>query len=474
MDYEEAVLALQAGDYDRAVRLFAPAARDANYCSDVINHFYTLALHHAGENAKLAEVAFEVGNRMLSDDAASALDYFQRALVAGLSARKTRQIGVVFEQWASRIGRGGEKPARPESIRRVAHVVGGLVPGSASSRYLQTLTRGLKSHRIESIVFTTEWASSWFFNPTGGPHSERIDMEADVRIASVEGDFCERADRITRSIRASDCQAVLFHANLTEQITARVAAGRPTPVQVHVNHEGEMDADLFDGRVHLFRDSLERTRFSDRLNRWIPPASDIESRLAPVRSERSEIGGATSISATFGTLPTISREPFLESLREILRRFPKHIHLFAGIGDVRAARNDFRQAEVLPQVRFLGHQTDSAHLLPQIDIYLASYQSHGWESVLDAMGAGKPVVVLGHAADSHDSSGAELVGVDELIASDPGQFVAIASQLIRDADYRDALAQAVQLRFGREFRPDNLGRRYAEFMEELSQTGTGA
>ena len=113
MDYEEAVLALQAGDYDRAVRLFAPAARDANYRSDVINHFYTLALHHAGENAKLAEVAFEVGNRMLSDDAASALDYFQRALVAGLSARKTRQIGVVFEQWASRIGRGGEKTSPP-------------------------------------------------------------------------------------------------------------------------------------------------------------------------------------------------------------------------------------------------------------------------------------------------------------------------------------------------------------------------
>ena len=466
MDYEEAVLALQAGDYDRAVRLFAPAGRDANYRSDVINHFYTLALHHAGENGKLAEVAFDVGNRMLSDDAASALDYFQRALVAGLSAGETRQIGVVFEQWASRIGGGGEKPARPESIRRVAHVVGGLAPGSASSRYLQTLTRGLKSHRIESIVFTTEWASSWFFNPTG-PHSERIDMEAEVRIASVEGDFCERADRIARSIRESDCQAALFHANLTEQITARVAAGSPTPVQVHVNHEGEMDADLFDGRVHLFRDSLRRTRFSDRLNRWIPPASDIESRLAQVHSERTEIGGATSISATLGTLPTISREPFLDSLREILRRFPKHIHLFAGIGDVRAARNYFRQAEVLPQVRFLGHQTDSAHLLPQIDIYLASYQSHGWESVLDAMGAGKPVVVLGHEADSHDSSGAELVGVDELIASDPGQFVAIASQLIRDADYRDAVAQAVQLRFGREFRPDNLGRRYAEFMEEL-------
>ena len=90
------------------------------------------------------------------------------------------------------------------------------------------------------------------------------------------------------------------------------------------------------------------------------------------------------------------------------------------------------------------------------------------------MGAGKPVVVLGHAADSNDSSGAELVGVDELIAADPAQFVDIAGQLIRDSDYRDAVAQAVQLRFRREFRPDNLERRYAEFMEALSQTGTGA
>ncbi len=467
MKYEEALSALKNGDYERAARMFEPAAREADYRSDVINHLYTLALHHAEENQKLADVAFLVGNRILRDEPASALDYFQRALVAGLNAEETRRIGVVFESWASEIETIERRPGLTGPIHRVAHVVGGLAPGHGPSRYLQTLTSCLKSQLVESIVFTTEWASSWFFNPSGLPQSEPLEIDAEVRIASVEGDFCERADRIAESIRESGCQVAFFHANLAEQITARVAVRRPSPVQVSVNHDGEMDADLFDASIHLFRNSLERTRFPDRLNRWIPPASDIESRLATVGSRMSDLGGATSISATFGKLPKTSRENCLDSLRSILERFPKHIHLFAGVQDVRAARGYLHRAGVLGQVRFLGHQSDVAHLLPQIDIYLATYPVVGCESILEAMGAGKPVVVLGNSPDSQDNSGAELVGLEEMIAPNETEFVEIAGRLIRDPDYRDAISQAVQLRFQQEFRPEALGRRYAEFLDEL-------
>jgi hypothetical protein len=291
MKYEEALSALKNGDYERAARMFEPTAREADYRSDVINHLYTLALHHAEENQKLADVAFLVGNRILRDDPASALDYFQRALVAGLNAEETRRIGVVFESWASEIETIERRPGLTGPIHRVANVVGGLAPGHGPSRYLQTLTSCLKSQLVESIVFTTEWASSWFFNPSGLPQSEPLEIDAEARIASVEGDFCERADRIAESIRESGCQVAFFHANLADQITARVAVRRPSPVQVSVNHDGEMDADLFDASIHLFRNSLYRTRFPDRLNRWIPPASDIESRLATVGSRMSDMGG---------------------------------------------------------------------------------------------------------------------------------------------------------------------------------------
>ena len=467
MDYEGAVSALESGDFQRAAEMLGRGAEDADFRSDVLNHLYTLALHHAGETVKLAEVAFRVGNRMLPDDPGSSLDYYQRALVAGLAPGEARQIGAMFERWASRGEAVGGPPPGPGSVRTVAHVVGGVGPGHPRSQYLETLIRSLKLKRIESIVFTTEWASSWFMNPTG-PHSQPSSIEAEVRVASIDGDFCERADRIAESIRASDCQVAFFHASLTEQITARVAAVGSAPVQVHVSHDGGMDADLFDASIHLFRHSFEQARFPDRINRWIPPASDIESRLGKVRSEKTDIGGATSTSATFGNLREIATDTYLDSLRAILLRFPSHVHLFAGSGDVRAARSYFHRAEVLSQVRFLGPQTDVAHLLPQIDIYLAPDQNPRWESVLEAMGAGKPVVVRSHAARFPENSCGELVDLDELVVSSEGEFVDIVSRLILDVDYRDAVAQAIQLRFQQEFRPEVLGPRYADFLESLT------
>ena len=470
MTYEEAFLALKAGEYERAAKLFEPAAREMGYGSDIINNAYTLALHLAGDQSRLADVAFRVGNMILHDDPASALDYFQRALFAGLEGNRTRQIGEVFEQWseAVREGDAGGKPSAP--FRHVAHVVGCLLPGRAPSIYLQSLTRSLNSHGIASTVFTTEWASSWFFNPKDVGQSQQLDIAADVRVASVEGDFFERAERVASAVRQSGCGAAFYHASLTEQITARVAALHPAPVQVNVNHGGEMAADLFDASVHLFQNALERTQFPDRQNTWIPLASDIEARLeAATPADRLQLGLAPSgtVSATFGNLYKISGEDYLRTLTEVLRRFPAHIHLFAGSGDVRQARSYLHRAGVLGQVRFLGHQSDVAHLLPLIDVYIASFPHSGGHSVLEAMGSAKPVVVLGYPSDSHYNSGAELVGLDELVAAGHEAFVEIADRLIRDPDYREAVSQAVQERFRREFRPEHLGRRYKDFLDEL-------
>src|SRR5437667_11401966 len=90
----------------------------------------------------------------------------------------------------------------------------------------------------------------------------------------------------------------IFLADLTEQITARVAAMRPAPIQVNVNHGAEMAADLFDCRIHLFQAALERTRFSQAAE-WIPPASDIETRLRttkPITLQRMGLESASTIS----------------------------------------------------------------------------------------------------------------------------------------------------------------------------------
>ena len=245
MSYEEAFEALRDGDFQTAVPLLEKAARETGYTSDIINHAYTLALYRAGDKPRLADVSFRVANSLLENDPASALDYFQRAMLAGLDAKRVRRIGEIFEEWAAPAA-GIRLEGR---IDRVAHVTGCLLSGHAPTQYVKMLVASLNRQGIQSTIFTTEWAASWFFNPAGVPQSEPMVLDADIEVASVEGDFVERAAKIAEAIRASGIKIAFYHGSLTEQISARVAAMRPAPVQINVNHGSEMDADLFDGFV---------------------------------------------------------------------------------------------------------------------------------------------------------------------------------------------------------------------------------
>jgi glycosyltransferase involved in cell wall biosynthesis len=467
VSYEAAFTAFKTGDFHAAVPLLEKVARETEYTSDAVNHAYTLALYHVNDKARLADVAFRIGNSLLERDPASAMDYFQRAMFAGLHATHVRAIGESFERWAAPPGQISRAPlCRP--VNRVAHVVGSLLPGNASTRYLKTLVRSLRRQGIQSAIFTTEWAASWFFNPAT-PQSQEVSIEAEVKIASVEGDFLERAARIAHALRGSEIDVVFFHASLAEQITARVASMRPVPVQINVNHGSEMDVDLFDRYVHLFESDLRRTRFSGRA-RYIPPASDIEERLhisGPVMRRDIGLESAGTISATFGHLSKVAGNGYLRALSEIMKRFPKHFHLFAGAGNVKTIRSHLHSEGVLPRVRFLGHLDDVAPLLVMIDVYLAPFPRSGARSILEAMGVGKPVVVLRDPPHSVYNSGSELVGVSELTAPGEADYVAIADRLLRNPELRAKHGESVRERFQAEFRPDRLGERYKELLTSL-------
>jgi hypothetical protein len=461
--YEEAFEALKNGDFQTAVPLLEEAARETGYTSEVINHAYTLALYRVGDKARLAEVSFRVGNALVPQDPASAMDYFQRAMVGGLEQDRVRCIGEIFEQWAA----PGVDTTLDGPVTRVGHVVGCLLPGHAPTQYVRMLVSSLKKQGIESTIFTTEWAASWFFNPDGDPQSQSVDLEADVKIATVDGDFLQRAERIADAIRSSGIQVAFFHGSLNEQITGRVAAMRPAPVQINVNHGTEMDADVFNGRIHLFQNAMQRTRFANEPAEWIPLASDVEARMQmsePVTRQAMGLESATTISATFGNMYEVAGSGYLRALSEIMKRFPKHFHLFAGAGNVRGVRSHLHSEGVLPRVRFLGHVSDVAPLLHVIDVYLASFPHSGGHSILEAMGAGKPVVVLRFPPDSHYNSGAELVGIRELTAPGEADYIEIADRLLRNPTLRGQQSELIRDRFSAQFRPERLGERYKAFL----------
>jgi glycosyltransferase involved in cell wall biosynthesis len=102
-----------------------------------------------------------------------------------------------------------------------------------------------------------------------------------------------------------------------------------------------------------------------------------------------------------------------------------------------------------------------------IDIYLAPFSHSGSHSILEAMGSGKPVVALRSAPDSQYNTGAELVGVKELVASGEANYIEIADRLLRNSEFRAKQAQAMLDRFRAEFRPDRLGERYKTFLASL-------
>ena len=146
MSYQKAFEALKNGDFKTAASLLEQAARDTGYTSDIINHAYTLALHQSGDKPRLADVSFRVGNSLLQNDPASAMDYFQRALLAGLDAKRVRRIGEIFEGWAA--PRPQVDIDRP--VDRVAHVVGCLLPGHAPSQCVKMLAASLKRKGVQS------------------------------------------------------------------------------------------------------------------------------------------------------------------------------------------------------------------------------------------------------------------------------------------------------------------------------------
>jgi glycosyltransferase involved in cell wall biosynthesis len=157
----------------------------------------------------------------------------------------------------------------------------------------------------------------------------------------------------------------------------------------------------------------------------------------------------------------------VRALTEIMKRFPKHFHLFAGAGNVRSIRSVLHSEGVLPRVRFLGDVGEIAPLLPVVDVYLASFPVSGGHAVIEAMGAAKPVVVLRFPSDSQYNSGAELVGLPELIAPGEADYIQIADRLLRDPALRQKQGAATSARFRSEFRPERQAERYVAFINRL-------
>jgi len=432
----------------------------------MVNHAYTLALYRTGERVRLADVAFDIASGFLDIDPASAMDYFQRAIQAGLDSVRLRRIGEIYEEWAGDRAAGKIRG----NVVRVGHVVRSLPSAQPLTVYIRMLARSLKARGISSVVFTTEADIAWFMNPDSTSRTAATAVEPDARvvIGGTGGDFMERAARVAESIREAELQVVFYHSGFSDQIAARIAAIHPSAVQISVTHEDEIAADLFDGVIYPSQSWRERI-FTSGIAELIPPSSDFDAHLrTDVFETRDSLGiqAAATVSASFGG-PQRDQREFVKTLIELMRRYPNHFQLFAGNADVRAFRSVLHEAEVLPRIRFLGQVSDVTRLFGVTDLYLAPFPDSGRTAILDLMAAGKPMVALRHAAESASNTAAELIHDPELTPRTPMGYIDIADRLIRDVAARVQFGDRLRERFLRDFAPDLLGERYVAFFERL-------
>jgi hypothetical protein len=347
-------------------------------------------------------------------------------------------------------------------VKRVAHVVGCISNEHSPGRFALLLSKSLRQQGIESKVFTTEWAASWFVNPAGMPISQPADPADDVRVGGVSGNFVQRAENIASAIREWGAHVAFYHANLGEQITARVAAFRPAPIQVNVVNDEEMDSALFEGCIHLRSRGLTSTHHASEVADWIPPSSDIGERLAALPQNMRQLmalDNADTVSSTFGDLASATDPKFLDMLVGVLSTFPNHFHLFAGSGDVKTIRAHLHAEGVLSRVRFMGPMSESASVMAVSDVYFAPFFDADAEGALiEAMGAGKPIIVMGKEAG-------DLLGIPELTARNEAGYRQIVQRLLSQPGERKRYSEKVAKRFREEFEPALLSTRYIKFLK---------
>jgi hypothetical protein len=91
-------------------------------------------------------------------------------------------------------------------------------------------------------------------------------------------------------------------------------------------------------------------------------------------------------------------------------------------------------------------------------------------SLLDAMGAGRPSIVLQHPNDPSRNSSAELLGIPDLLAKNEAEYAEIGQRLLRSTEERERCSKLVLGRYQSTCAPGVLGPRYLSFLEKILQS----
>ena len=311
------------------------------------------------------------------------------------------------------------------------------------------------------------------FKLHGYSTSRRHDAET-ARAKAAFDVFTETAnsfDALAGAIRADKLHVLLFPEIGMDQTTARLAALRLAPIQAaawgHPETSGLPTIDYF-----LSSDLMEpagaETFYTERLVRL--PHLSIHYTPPDVTPAPPDLAG-------LGVRTTAVKYLCCQSLYKYLPRnddvFPR---IAAGVSD---AQFLFIQHHAAPEVTaltqrrlaaaFAAHDLDAARhivFVPSLDgphyaglnaasdVYLDSLEWSGGNTTLEALTAGLPIVTLPGRLmrGRHTSAILTMMGLEQTIARDKDDYVALAVRLGRDFEWRKKVAADVAARRERVYR----------------------
>jgi glycosyltransferase involved in cell wall biosynthesis len=369
-------------------------------------------------------------------------------------------------------------------LRTILHTIETGGPGGAETIVLELASR-LDPARFRSIVVLSH--DGWLRQQLRARGVETI-------LVRWKAWYDFRLPRVMRSIVRRE-KVALIHSHLPDHNFYSCLVGRWTRCRTIATYHGAVEL----AKARHTRNALKLwfvRRYANtvvavcsHIERMLRQASfppgkivriyngiDIARFVGPHNGHLRQELGCRSETAIVGMIANIRQskgyEFFIQAAREIADLMPAT--LFLAIGDVDerigcGLRALVDELGLSGSFRFLGFRSDVAELLSQLDVFVLSSTSEGFPLVvLEAMAAGKPVVVT-------RCGGPEEVvedGQDGFLVP-PGDPKALASRimdLLHDPGLRATLGSRGQTKVKQHFSLERMVKNYEALYDQLLHT----
>lgn len=368
------------------------------------------------------------------------------------------------------------RPIRFDGTRRLrVGFLANIFRECTAGRYFERWITGLDPRRFERVVY--------HMSPLVDDLTRRISQASDEFVV-LRGNAVQVAERVHRD----HLDVIVYPEVGMSPMTYVLPALRLAPVQVagwgHPVTTGSASVDYFITAAPMEPADAE-SHYVESLIRLPGLGVDYSMPEPPPEATRAEFGLPDNRRIYICAQSLFKVHPDMDNLfADILERDPEGVIAFfqssaRAVTEKTGARlqRTLERRGIPPrnQVKFLGRTSTSQfrRILAMSDVVLDTVRWSGGNTSLDALAAGAPVVTLeGRFMRGRQTAAMlQMLGLAELVAATPQDYVRIAVEVARDRERNIALRRAIAERRAQLFdRPEPV----AALAEALLRVGAGA